>query len=331
MLDSLLDYIVCPICRSPLELSIEESQERNVNTGTLKCSSCEKEYPIIGSIPILTPPNQKPFDWFSKGVVEMAEKYVPMEVMRRIGDNEITPVKVNSNEPVLNEEELQEGEYKDSLKFLFDRFGSVDQAKEHFRSVHESLEPILESIIEKADLDEADKILDVGTGYGYMLQYLVEHIEEAELFSMGISYTNLKAVRGRFREYGFERDVHLVVGDAHMPPFPDNQFEGIESFAGFGNVVRFAETFPQILRIMKNEGWFATNISGLELTDRDTKLMIEAVGEDYFIENMRKIGLSISTENAMEEMELAGFRNITATTLEKSDVLSGQKVNSRIV
>jgi hypothetical protein len=78
-------------------------------------------------------------------------------------------------------------------------------------------------------------------------------------------------------------------------------------------------------RVLSGGGRYATNISGLELADNDTRLIIDAVGEDYFLENMRKIGLSISTEEALEELINAGFRDVSAIQLENSDVINGQK------
>ncbi|MDE2861379.1 MAG: methytransferase partner Trm112 [Chloroflexota bacterium] len=53
----LLDILACPMCKSPLTLTVEEENEVEVVKGTLECESCPESYPIEDSIPNLLPPN----------------------------------------------------------------------------------------------------------------------------------------------------------------------------------------------------------------------------------------------------------------------------------
>ena len=53
----LLEILVCPVCRGVFELHVEKESNGSVVTGTLKCLSCEKSYPIENSIPNLLPPD----------------------------------------------------------------------------------------------------------------------------------------------------------------------------------------------------------------------------------------------------------------------------------
>ena len=48
----LLEYICCPVCKSPLILQ-DEKQDKSgsIFTGVLKCKACNNRYPIINSIP----------------------------------------------------------------------------------------------------------------------------------------------------------------------------------------------------------------------------------------------------------------------------------------
>ena len=57
MKKDLLDILACPVCKSPLTLTVEEEDDVEVVRGTLRCESCEEDYPIEDSIPNLLPPN----------------------------------------------------------------------------------------------------------------------------------------------------------------------------------------------------------------------------------------------------------------------------------
>lgn len=56
MKKDLLDILACPVCKGPLELSVEEEDEKEVITGTLSCARCSQHYPIREAIPNLLPP-----------------------------------------------------------------------------------------------------------------------------------------------------------------------------------------------------------------------------------------------------------------------------------
>jgi uncharacterized protein YbaR (Trm112 family) len=56
MRKDLVDILACPVCKSPLDLSIEEEQEEEVVSGHLTCPQCSERYPIEDRIPNLLPP-----------------------------------------------------------------------------------------------------------------------------------------------------------------------------------------------------------------------------------------------------------------------------------
>lgn len=55
MKKSLMNIIVCPLCRTELSLEIFEEVEEEVIHGTLTCSKCTMKYPIEDSIPNMLP------------------------------------------------------------------------------------------------------------------------------------------------------------------------------------------------------------------------------------------------------------------------------------
>ncbi len=59
MRKDLVDILACPICKSPLELSVEEEVEQEVIRGHLICKQCSEDYPIEDRIPNLLPPEMR--------------------------------------------------------------------------------------------------------------------------------------------------------------------------------------------------------------------------------------------------------------------------------
>ncbi len=54
---SLLDILACPVCKSnPLELTVTSENEREIVSGTLRCTKCGLTYPIEDGIPNMLPP-----------------------------------------------------------------------------------------------------------------------------------------------------------------------------------------------------------------------------------------------------------------------------------
>jgi uncharacterized protein len=52
----LMDILVCPLCKGPLELQVTEENEREIVSGSLTCAQCNETYPISDTIPNLLPP-----------------------------------------------------------------------------------------------------------------------------------------------------------------------------------------------------------------------------------------------------------------------------------
>jgi uncharacterized protein YbaR (Trm112 family) len=57
MKESIMEIIVCPVCKGPLELVVAERNEREITAGSLICHKCNYTYPIKDGIPNLLPPD----------------------------------------------------------------------------------------------------------------------------------------------------------------------------------------------------------------------------------------------------------------------------------
>ena len=55
----LMDILVCPVCKGELQLTVEEENEEEIVSGTLRCDKCKVDYAILDTIPNLLPPEQR--------------------------------------------------------------------------------------------------------------------------------------------------------------------------------------------------------------------------------------------------------------------------------
>ncbi len=52
---NILEFIVCPLCKKELRLTIQEQNKQEIVTGSLFCITCNKIFPIFDTIPDLLP------------------------------------------------------------------------------------------------------------------------------------------------------------------------------------------------------------------------------------------------------------------------------------
>ncbi len=57
MRKDLMDILACPVCKGPLELTIDQEEGQEVINGALFCKKCNERYPIEDRIPNLLPPD----------------------------------------------------------------------------------------------------------------------------------------------------------------------------------------------------------------------------------------------------------------------------------
>lgn len=56
MKESIMEIIVCPVCKGSLDLKVTEKNDVEIIAGSLFCTKCNHTYSIKDSIPNLLPP-----------------------------------------------------------------------------------------------------------------------------------------------------------------------------------------------------------------------------------------------------------------------------------
>ena len=52
-----MEILVCPMCRSSLELEVTQQDGEEIVEGDLTCAECGEIYPITNTIPNMLPPS----------------------------------------------------------------------------------------------------------------------------------------------------------------------------------------------------------------------------------------------------------------------------------
>ena len=54
---TLMEILVCPMCRGDLDLTVTKQDGDEIVSGSLRCKECQEEYPIEDTIPNMLPPS----------------------------------------------------------------------------------------------------------------------------------------------------------------------------------------------------------------------------------------------------------------------------------
>lgn len=105
---------------------------------------------------------------------------------------------------------------------------------------------------QKLRLQPGGRVLDVCTGTGDLISYLLPHIEGGRVDGLDFSEKMLALARERFKEFP---QVQLTQGDALALPFDDNTFDGAIISFGLRNVVDIPKALAEMHRVIRPGGW----------------------------------------------------------------------------
>jgi demethylmenaquinone methyltransferase/2-methoxy-6-polyprenyl-1,4-benzoquinol methylase len=187
---------------------------------------------------------------------------------------------------------------------------------------------------QKLQLKPGGRVLDVCTGTGDLISYLLPLVKDGQVVGLDFSEKMLALARERFRD---NPRVKLTQGDALALPFEDNTFDGAIISFGLRNVVDIPKALQEMHRVIKPGGW---------MVNLDTSPQPFLPGmKFYFSKVMPLIGgvlaqdqqayryLSSSTDSFLTPAQLkaafeaTGCRNVSSQTLMLGSVSlqAGQK------
>ena len=194
-----LDFIVCPRCKSDLSAKEFVYEDGHIMEGLLTCSGCRREFPVIEGIPRLLP-------------AALLDKVytIHSDFFKKYG----LPVCTAGQ----NEEEHLALKKKtfESFSFQWNTFGTIyNEYRLHWFDYLPNSMP--------STFFKGKKGLDAGCGFGRHLRMAAE--AGAEMVGMDLS----EAVRASFSNTQQLEKAHIIQGDIYNPPFREGTFDFIYS------------------------------------------------------------------------------------------------------
>jgi ubiquinone/menaquinone biosynthesis C-methylase UbiE len=95
------------------------------------------------------------------------------------------------------------------------------------------------------------KVLEVGSGPGFLTIEMVLLAPELQVFGLDISDTMIETALNNAREYGISERIEFKRGDASKMPFEDSQFDFVISSGSLHHWKEPKKVFNEIHRVLK--------------------------------------------------------------------------------
>jgi ubiquinone/menaquinone biosynthesis C-methylase UbiE len=96
--------------------------------------------------------------------------------------------------------------------------------------------------------------LEIGPGPGYLGLEWLSQTDETELKAVEISPDMIQIAQKNAKEYGLEKRVTYIIGDAANLPFEDRSFDAVFSNGSLHEWSRPLEVFNEVYRVLKVGG-----------------------------------------------------------------------------
>jgi SAM-dependent methyltransferase len=212
--------------------------------------------------------------------------------------------------------EAREAPYRETEAF-WDTFSRGRLVQQQLNALDQPWDAV-EEVWLRAEVNFAESILDVGTGWGGAFQHLLERgPQDAIVFGCDTTFLNLKIAQGRAERAGFTHAA-FVVGDITLPPFASGLFDAVVSWFGIGAFPRMHAAFEGIGLVLGPGRSFGAAWTPL-IDD-----MEGLAGRDDLIRLAQHLDIPISPDEVAEAAEEAGFEDVETATVGPIYVVSGR-------
>lgn len=185
----------------------------------------------------------------------------------------------------------------------------------------------LDSILKNVQVEPGMRILDLGTGSGYLAFSFAEKYKQAEVVGLDIVEKTLEENQ-RKAELDRINNLHFVNYEGMDFPFDDNSFDIVITRYALHHFPAISDTFREISRVLKNNGIFF--LSDPAPNDDDTERFVDEYmqmkkdGHIKFYKKNEWIGIGNSVGlTYVDDFETAiRFPRKKDTALEFGDIIS---------
>ena len=317
MQPTIAQFLRCPV--SGRDLILEEVSRQDggdVVEGALVEQSAGAVYEIHSRLPLLLGPGRKAVDDFAVLLSAHGEQHGFAEAVRRLSSGDI-PYPVHDELGLLvSAADQREADFREAPDF-WDTFSRNRLIQQQLNAIDAHWDA-LEELWLRGDVNLADTILDVGTGWGGAFHHLLEHgPQDALVFGLDTAFLNLKVAQGRAAHAGFEQ-AHFVVGDISEPPFAPRLFESVVSWYGIAATPGFRRTLEGLTLVMAPGAAFAAAWTPVVLD------MDGLASADELHTLSARFDMPVDPDEAARGAEDAGFEDVEVIEAGPIYILQGR-------
>lgn len=144
--------------------------------------------------------------------------------------------------------------------------------------------------LELMNIQQGDKILELGCGAGYAMKLILETGLVEEIVGLDISPTIIRSARIRNKKAINEKRAELVQANLNKLPFHNENFNTVFSIQTIYFWTDIAATLSEILRVLKPKGFVILTFS--DGKEDETWEGIKGIAENQIIPDMKNAGFS---------------------------------------
>lgn len=199
---------------------------------------------------------------------------------------------------------------------VWDLFGPI-----YNRQIYNALFELYEHLAEEIHLDEPSRILDVGSGPGYITLLLAARRPAASLMGIDFSATQVRTAERLRKRRGIDH-CRFELGNAMQLPFADNRFDAVLSVGSIKHWPDPQQGVVEMRRVLAPGRWAVISETDRDVSDEDLKRFIQRFTAWFFWDTLLFWGLRhIIFDQSYSESEIvafakaAGFRAIRTEKL----------------
>lgn len=241
MQEYIVDWLVCPACRSPLDWDIKKHIQGDIEQAIATCRNCGCKYQIKEGIGIFLTRQLERNDLWQQADSEL-KRYLDghpniKKELLQTSLSYLSPADQFFRHIILEEE----GHFEESRKVA--EIAMHGLYGEGYRKAWNSQ---MEYVLQAAN-SQHGPVVDLASGKGYLVEKL--SLQKNPVIATDFSPSILRQTKKRLEHFGLSRDLSFLALDARCTPFKEGVVALLTTNLGLPNIEQSGDLLAELRRI----------------------------------------------------------------------------------